>query len=215
MEGGVMARGSSEVHTVREGVKPPREPFAFGAHVAVEATEADVPAIATFYAQSPEYLRIVEARKPSPGDAAEFVRDVPPAGFAYTDAYNLLLRDVGGRVSGLMGVATDLPAAGVWHLGLLIVATRLHGSGFAQAAHAAYEQWARESGAQWLRLGVVTQNERGIRFWRRQGYTEVRRRAGIPMGTLTNTVILMAKPLAGGSWDEYLQLVLRDRPEAE
>lgn len=193
----------------------PRTPFTFDGYRAVEATEADIPAIAAIYAESPEYLRMVEAREPGPEDAAEVLSAAPPPEFSYSDHYALLLRDASGCVDGLAMVATDLPAVSVWHLGLFVAATRLHGSGFAQAAHAAYEQWARRSGAQWLRLGVVTQNERGIRFWQRQGYTEMRRREGIAMGALTNTVILMAKPLAGGSWDEYLQLVPRDRAEAE
>lgn len=215
MEGRVMARGGAGERRVAERAEPPRQPFAFGAHVAVEATDADVPAIAAFYAESPEYLRLVEAREPGPADATDFVRDLPPPEFSYTDHYALLLRDADGRVDGLMMVATDLPAAGVWHLGLFIAATRLHGSGFAQAAHAAYERWARDGGARWLRLGVVTQNERAIRFWQRQGYAEMRRREGVAAGARTNTVILMAKPLAGGSWDDYLYLVPRDRREAD
>jgi GNAT superfamily N-acetyltransferase len=214
MEGGVMVRGSSDKRSAPDRIEPPRQPFSFGAHLAVEATDADIPAIAAFYAESPEYLRMVEAREPGPEDAAEVLSAAPPPEFSYSDHYALLLRDASGCVDGLAMVATDLPAAGVWHLGLFVVATRLHGGGFAQAAYEAYEQWARSGGAHWLRLGVVTQNERGIRFWQRQGYTEMRRRAGIPIGTLTNTVILMAKPLVRASWDEYLQLVPRDRAEA-
>ncbi|MFN9107380.1 MAG: GNAT family N-acetyltransferase [Betaproteobacteria bacterium] len=209
-----MARANFAERAAPDKVDLPRQPFSFGAHLAAEVTEADIPAVASFYAESPEYLRMVEAREPGPEDVAEVLSAAPPPEFSYSDHYTRLLRDATGRIDGLAMVATDLPSAGVWHLGLFVVATRLHGSGFAQAAHAAYEQWARSSGAQWLRLGVVTQNERGIRFWQRQGYTEVRRRAGIQMGALTNSVILMIKPLADGTWDEYLQLVPRDRPEA-
>jgi hypothetical protein len=33
------------------------------------------------------------------------------------------------------------------------------------------------------------------------------------MGKLTNTVRVMAKPLAGGTLEEFLSLVPRDRPE--
>ena len=213
MAGGVTTHSGSDERLAQQVTPPPRQPFAFGVHVAVEATGSDLPAIAAFYAESPEYLRGVEGREPGPADAAEFVHDAPPSGFAYTTAFNLLLRDTGGRIDGLMGVATDLPTAGVWHLGLLIVATRLHGSGFAQAALAAYEGWARAAGAQWLRLGVVAQNARAIRFWQRQGYLELRRREGIAMGALSNTVILMMKPLTARPLADYLARVPRDRPD--
>jgi hypothetical protein len=51
-------------------------------------------------------------------------------------------------------------------------------------------------------------------FWERCAFVEVRRRDGVEMGTRTNTIRVMAKPLAGGTLREYLALVARDRPEA-
>lgn len=191
----------------------PRQPFSFGTHVAVEAVEADLPAIAAFYAESPEYLRLVEAREPQSQDALEFLSAVPPPEFSYRDHYALLLRDASGRVDGLMMVATDLPATGVWHLSLMMVATRLHGGGLAQAAYGAYEAWAQASGACWLRLGVVEQNVRARRFWQRQGYVEIKRREGVAMGEVQNTVLVMWKPAANASLDEYLAAASRDRTD--
>jgi hypothetical protein len=46
------------------------------------------------------------------------------------------------------------------------------------------------------------------------GYIEVRRRHDIAMGRRRNDLRVMSKPLAGGSIDEYLTLVSRDRPVA-
>ncbi|MCA3211823.1 MAG: GNAT family N-acetyltransferase [Burkholderiaceae bacterium] len=192
---------------------PPRQLFTFGTYVAVEAVEADLPAIAAFYAESPEYLRMVEAREPAPQDALEFLSAVPPPELSYRDHYALLLRDACSRIDGLMMVATDLPATGVWHLSLMMVATRLHGRGLAQAAYGAYEAWARASGACWLRLGVVEQNVRARRFWQRQGYVEIRRREGVAMGDCLSTVLVMWKPAANASLGEYLAAAPRDRPD--
>src|SRR5205814_4167986 len=42
---------------------------------------------------------------------------------------------------------------------------------------------------------------------------QTRTREGVQMGKLTNTVRVMVKPLAGGSIEEFLSLVPRDRPE--
>ena len=71
-----------------------------------------------------------------------------------------------------------------------------------------------EQGARWLRLGVVRGNARAERFWERCGYVQVRERGPVQMGRKTNLLRVMVKPLAGGTLDEYLALVARDRPGA-
>lgn len=56
-------------------------------------------------------------------------------------------------------------------------------------------------------------NTRAERFWESMGYLQTRTRAGVQMGKRSNTLRVMVKPLAGGSIEEYLSLVPRDRPE--
>lgn len=109
---------------------------------------------------------------------------------------------------------SNLLAAGVWHIGLFIVATSLHGSGAAKVLYAGLEDWMRRGGARWLRLNVVVGNGRAERFWEGVGYREVRRRGGVEIGRRINAVRVMTKPLANGALAEYLQMVARDRPEA-
>ena len=113
----------------------------------------------------------------------------------------------------MANVVSDLLARGVWHIGLFLIATRLHGSGAAQSLYERLERWALDQGAQWLRLGVVQGNTRAERFWDRCGFIEVRKRADVEMGRLVNTLRVMVKPLAAGALAEYLALVARDRPE--
>jgi hypothetical protein len=105
-------------------------------------------------------------------------------------------------------------AAGVWHVGFFVVATALHGRGAARLLHDHLEHWMRAQGAQWSRLGVVEGNTRGERFWERSGYVDVRKRHGVQTGARTNTLRVMAKPLAHGRIQDYLALIERDRPES-
>jgi GNAT superfamily N-acetyltransferase len=117
----------------------------------------------------------------------------------------------------LVGVATivgDFLQPHVWHVGLFVVATALHGSGVAHALYRKLEGWMIGAGARWLRLGVVQGSVRAERFWARCGYVQVRERGPVAMGRKTNLLGVMAKPLAGGTIDEYLALVERDRPSA-
>ena len=51
------------------------------------------------------------------------------------------------------------------------------------------------------------------RFWQSLGYVQTRTREGVEMGKLTNTLRVMVKPLAGGTLEQYLSLVPRDRSE--
>jgi GNAT superfamily N-acetyltransferase len=114
---------------------------------------------------------------------------------------------------GMAEIVSDLLARCVWHIGLFIVATRLHGAGVAQLLYANLERWALEHGAQWMRLGVVGGNTRAERFWQSWGFVELRRREGVQIGPRTHTIHVMFKPLAGGSAAQYLALVARDRPD--
>ena len=100
----------------------------------------------------------------------------------------------------------------MWHVGLFILASARHGTGLAAEAYGALEAWARGNGARWMRLGVVEGNARAERFWRKVSYLETRRRGGVEMGPRVNVLIVMCKPLAGGSLAEYRALVERDRP---
>ena len=109
---------------------------------------------------------------------------------------------------------SDLFAHGVWHLGFFMAADRLHGTGVPHALYAHLEAWMRGQGARWLRLGVVRGNGRAERFWQKMGYVDVAERHDYPQGALRHTVRVMAKPLAGGSLEEYRQLVARDREAA-
>ena len=179
--------------------------------------EDDAAELQRFFDANPEYFMSVDG-EPAAGDAAahELV-DVPPPGMPYREMVLLGVSDgddPSGAMAAMATVVGGFIAEEVWHIGLFIVDTSLHGSGAAHAIHRALERWIAERGARWIRLGVVAGNARAERFWERSGYVETRRRGPMAMGRKTNVVRVMVKPLAGGTVDEYLQLVERDRPSA-
>ena len=61
---------------------------------------------------------------------------------------------------------------------------------------------------------MVRGNARAERFWEREGFMQTRLRTGVTMGQLTHTLRVMVKPLVGGTVEQYLSLVERDRPQA-
>lgn len=180
---------------------------------AIEVTSADERRLQAFFEANPEYFRAVNGEPPASDEAHQEIHGELPAGWSFTRKWLLAFVDSQGEIVAFANVTSDLLASGVWHIGLFMVSTQRHGSGLARALYRELEGWAAASGAHWLRLGVVQGNLRAERFWQSLGYVEARKRAGIAMGKLTNTLRVMFKPLSGGTPSQYLSLVERDRPE--
>ncbi len=188
-----------------------------------ELAPADVPAVQRFLEANPEYFWTVGDEPPRPDEAQQEFDDRPPPEMHFSR-----LRQLGfysGDAAELIGYGSlleDLMQPGVCHLALFIIATARHGQGDAVRLYQGLEDWARGQGARWMRLGVVVGNVRGERFWRRQGFVELRQREGVPAGRRINTVRVMLKPLRseGLGLDHeaeiahYLSQVARDRPVA-
>ena len=179
-----------------------------------ELTEGELPRLQEFLEANPAYYIAVNGRPPGPNEAREEFEFALPAEWPFEKKWLLLFRRVDGSIVGVAGLISDLFARGVWHIGLFMVATSLHGSGTARVLYGELESWMRSRGGRWVRLGVVEGNRRAERFWESLGYVETRKRVGVPMGQQVNDLRVMAKPLAGGAISEYLDLVIRDRPDS-
>ena len=132
--------------------------------------QEDAAELQRFFDANPEYFLSVEGEPPAADAAAHELADVPPAGMAYREMVLLGFSDAEDPRGALVGMATivvDFIAEHVWHIGLFIVASALHGSGVAHALYRKLERWMAGRGAHWIRLGVVQGNEKAERFWRR------------------------------------------------
>lgn len=195
---------------------------------------SEAPLLQRFFEENPSYFTAVEGRSPGKNAGLKEIDDEPPTGWTYTSKWVLGFAATpqgphaqldprasaesrpgsAPRLWAMASIIADLLAPSVWHVGLFMVSTSLHGSGRAAALYASLESWMRSQGARWLRLGVVAGNERALSFWRRQGYERARLRVGVPMGKRVQTVLVMYKALAAGSAShDYFALVPRDRPD--
>jgi GNAT superfamily N-acetyltransferase len=187
--------------------------FACGMFQARSLTRDEIPEMQRFYEANPRYFEIVEGG-PAAKDAAQADFDqMPPPEWPCGGKHVIAFRDREGRIVGAANLLHDVFAPGVWIVGLFLTAERLHGTGVPHALYAHMEAWMRSRGARWLRLGVVRDNVRGARFWEKVGYVDVARREGYVLGPKSHTLRVMAKPLAGGTLEEYRALVPRDNPE--
>jgi GNAT superfamily N-acetyltransferase len=174
--------------------------------------DADVPAMQRFFDANPEYFVTVNGAGPSADEARNEFDDLPPAGMRYRERWVIGFVDGAGALVGVGGVLGDFLVDSVWHVGLFIIASELHGSGAAERAYRALEEWMRARGARGLRLGVVKGSVKAERFWAKVGFVEVRERGPVAMGRKSNLLRVMVKPLAAAAPADYLALVERDRP---
>lgn len=177
-----------------------------------ELQRDELPALQAFYDANPEYELLINGRRPPPDTAAVDFDERPPPHLGATWHGYLGVYDAAGALDAVIVLDRDLGAPGVWHLGLFLVATRLHGSGFAPALYRALEAAVAAQGAGWLRLAVVAANARARAFWQRMGFVPVRTREGFNSGARLNDAIVMLKPLGDEPLEAYLQRVPRDRP---
>jgi GNAT superfamily N-acetyltransferase len=187
--------------------------FSSGDLSAAEMAASEVPELQRLFEENPGYHVLTAGRPPTPTEAQEEF-EVRPA-FPYGHAWVLSVRDGRGELAGIAGAIADIFAAHTWTVGFYFLASRLHGTGVAHGLYDAMEAWMKSCGARWSRLGVVAGNDRALRFWARCGYQAVRMRRGVEIGVKVNDIVVMAKPLAGGTLAEYLAHVPRDRPESD
>lgn len=179
----------------------------------IEITSSEEPLLQRFFETNPQYFLAVNGEPAGPNEAHEEIHGELPTGWRFTKKWMVGYVDAQNNLSAMANIISDLLAPHVWHIGLFVVATSRHGTGDAQTIYHGLESWAKASGAQWLRLGVVEGNARAEHFWESLGYMQTRTREGVVMGKLTNSIRVMVKPLAGGSIEQYLALIERDRPE--
>ena len=211
------ARGNAQANaaTTAASAVPTRATtlFSSGSYRCSEIDFRDAERLQRFFEANPEYHVAVNGEPPRSDEARLEFESSLPAGWPYAKRWLVRFTDADDSMVAMADAIEDLFAAGVWHLGLFVVATPLHGGGAAYRLYDDLETWMRCRGARWSRLGVVEGNVRAERFWEKVGYFEVRKRNGVAMGRRVNTLRVMVKPLAGGRLADYLAAVARDRPE--
>jgi len=79
------------------------------------------------------------------------------------------------RLMAVVAILRDVPSNGVWYLGFLIVDAAARGKGIGRSIYKTIKRWAVDCRAQEIRLAVLEVNGAAERFWRSQGYKELRR----------------------------------------
>lgn len=154
-------------------------------------TPQTVDRVAEVYASNRAYFMLTEG---APASREDCLRDIEavPAGRDISDKVFVSLADEQGVVAVLDLLAGYPRTDGVW-IGLLLVDQGRHRQGIGRAVTEGVAAAARRKGYAVLQLGVVAENKRGLAFWGRQGFTEVRRKVVAREGKPDWNVVVMER----------------------
>ncbi len=170
-----------------------------------ELSDHDIPTLQQFYSANQDYFLIANGIPVRDDEARREFDDLPPPEMPFNQRYIIGFHDNDENLIGMTHVLSDFLAPEAWQISFFIIETSLHGKGNARAIYDRLENWIERNGANWIRLGVITNNHKAERFWEKCGYTEVRKRLGVKFGCRTHDQRVMVKPLGQHTIDEYLQ----------
>jgi len=140
-------------------------------------------------------FQLVRGESPS-SSAAQALRTQRPEGKGYIDKLVIGFYGAGDRLVGVLDAIRDYPAHREWWLGLLLLEPQERNRGRGEEWDRAFEEWMGEQGARNVSLGVVEQNQMGLRFWGRMGFEVLERRRPQPMGERESVTVVMGRDLA-------------------
>lgn len=155
----------------------------------------DAPALQTLCEACADYHVLVYGAPPAPDEARNLLFELPP-GKAAQDKHFWGLFTPRPRLVGAVDLVRDVRRPGEWYLGLLLLEPQARGLGHGEAVLRALEAFARDHGADALRLACAEQNLSGRKFWERHGFREDRRFPPRQLGARQTVLVEYLRALA-------------------
>jgi len=154
----------------------------------------DAPRLAPLYQACSDYAVLERGEPPNADSAREEFESFPPN---RTDADKFVfgLKAANGEFVGLLACDRDYPQAGCWWIALLMIDQAFRGQGLGRAICNAFFRWLRSRQVTRVELGVLTENEPALRFWRGQGFGPVRTAGPVSIGSKRHMVQILGRPL--------------------
>jgi GNAT superfamily N-acetyltransferase len=156
--------------------------------------DADRIPLQTLLEQCADYFQLVCGTPPEPTAAQELFAQIPERK-NYEDKFVIGCYSDSGRLIGVLDAIRDYPAVHEWEMGLFLLDPRQRNRGLGGQLYRGFERWVIPFGARYIRLGVVEQNEKAFRFWRRMGYEPMDKKPPQRFGMKENIIILMRRTL--------------------
>ena len=158
-------------------------------------TIEDAPDVQSLYERCSDYHLAHEGTPTRPTAGEEELASLPP-GRSMEDKFSFGIYAPEGELLGYIELFRNYPAESEWWIGLLMLDPKKRGRGVGRRVFRAAAGWAFANGARAIQLAVLENDPAAQRFWTRQGFEFVQRRAYESQShKKTHTVIVMRRPL--------------------
>lgn len=120
------------------------------------------------------YYTYIQEKWPTEENLREDITALPPGRSLSDKTFALLCRQ--GVPAAVIDYIEEYPDKETGYVGLFLLDHSLHRQGVGTRLLAALEQTAVQTGKSRLELGCYETNGPGLSFWRKQGFTELRRK---------------------------------------
>lgn len=166
-------------------------------------SEVRIQEVLRIFQANPAYFKLTSGAAADRSDVLEAMTQKPEQAMAENKHTRLIQRFMGDAAESVAVVdwLDDFPESGIRYLGLFMTDASLHGTGVSREILEWLLEDFRQGGTRAVRLGVIAENERALRFWKRAGFSEVRRVAHT-RGELAHEVVIMDLTLSHKKEDE-------------
>ena len=160
-------------------------------------TKADFAAVAQVWQDASDYAMLSEGQLDPIQETNDFFDSLPP-GKSPADKFSLgcFLENENENLVGIVDLVRDFPAPKTWMLGLLLLIPSARGQGLGQRTLQQIEAFAKQAGAEKLRLAVLADNPAALHFWQQNGFQSPNNQANQAQQTFgqkTHQLIIMEK----------------------
>lgn len=139
------------------------------------------------------YYTYIQEEWPTEENLREDITALPPGRSLSHKTFALLYRE--GVTAAVVDYIEGYPEEGTGYVGLFLLDHGLHRQGVGTQLFSALEQAAVQTGKSRLELGCYETNGPGLSFWRKQGFTELRRKPRIGADGETRMLLSLGKTL--------------------
>jgi ribosomal protein S18 acetylase RimI-like enzyme len=97
---------------------------------------------------------------------------------------------------GVLDAVRNYPAQDDWWLGLLLLDPAQRNKGLGNRIYQAFEHWVGQQGGRRIYLGVIEENQKAFRFWKRMDFEIVETQPSRFFGNLSHVVVVMIRNLS-------------------
>lgn len=120
-----------------------------------------------------DYYILHDGILPSTEEPKEIFTAIPP-NKSCDDKFVLGIFNYSNELIGIIDIVKDFPVIGECMLGLMLINPEERGKGLGKIVHKALVQWTINLGLKSLRIGVIEDNHKGIKFWSDLGYKKIK-----------------------------------------